>query len=244
MMVKMGIRAKILVVMAVMVGAVAWGTPGRAVMAQNLEKPAPAALSAKDKKFIPSPQDRADIAAIEGYLTRLSSFTAYFTQRNHDGSTEQGVFYCLRRPGQSGKMRIDYDKPSTITLISAHGMLIYIDRARDESSYIPLDSSLVGLFAEPAIHFGDKITITNVVRHGNVIDLSLREADNPDFGEAVLYFRRAAEGLTLAAWRIIDGGGNRTDVVLNRIEPTLPDRSDLFEYVPPQMRQKQGGRGG
>ena len=143
------------------------------------------------KNFTPTSQDRADIAAIEGYLTRLNSFTARFTQRNQDGGSQTGVLYCLRKPGVSGKMQIDYDKPSPITLITYQGMLLYLDRDRDESSYIPLDSSLIGLFAEPTIHFGEKIIVTGLVRHGDLLNLGLRSAENPDFGEAILYFRRA-----------------------------------------------------
>ena len=188
------------------------------------------------KYFTATSQDRSDIAAIEGYLTRLSSFTARFTQRNQDGGSQTGVFYCLRKPGISGKMRIDYDKPSPISLITYQGMLLYLDRDRDESSYIPLDSSLIGLFAEPVIHFGEKVIVTGLVRHGDLLNLGLRSAENPDFGEAILYFRRAANAVSLVAWRIVDGSGTRTDVVLNSMVEGLPNQSDLFTYVPPQMR--------
>lgn len=215
----------------VIVVILAWGifAPGQSqTWAQN-----------NTKNFTPTNQDRADIAAIEGYLTRLNSFTARFTQRNQDGGSQTGVFYCLRKPGVSGKMQIDYDKPSPITLITYQGMLLYLDRDRDESSYIPLDSSLIGLFAEPTIHFGEKIIVTGLVRHGDLLNLGLRSAENPDFGEAILYFRRAVtapNAVSLVAWRIVDGSGSRTDVVLNSMVDGLPNRPDLFTYVPPQMR--------
>ena len=206
----------------------AFALPGQAETPQN-----------NTKNFTATSQDRSDIAAIEGYLTRLTSFTARFTQRNQDGGSQTGVFYCQRKPGVSGKMRIDYDKPSPISLITYQGMLLYLDRDRDESSYIPLDSSLIGLFAEPVIHFGEKVIVTGLVRHGDLLNLGLRSAENPDFGEAILYFRRAAtapNAVSLVAWRIVDGSGTRTDVVLNSMVEGLPNQSDLFTYVPPQMR--------
>ncbi|MDI9349643.1 MAG: outer membrane lipoprotein carrier protein LolA [Candidatus Symbiobacter sp.] len=192
--------------------------------------------------FHPTPQDRAAIALIEGYLTRLTSFTARFTQLNQDGGKDTGVFYCLRQAGASGKLRIDYDKPNPISLITAHGMLVYIDRQRDEGTYIPLDSSLVGLFAEPVIHFGDKISVTSLGQRGDLITIGLSAADTPDFGEAMLSFRRlGGNDIALAGWQVLDGSGNRTEVAITSLVKGIPDTPNLFNYVPPQMRG-HGGR--
>ena len=186
-------------------------------------------------KFTPTALDISDIALVESYLTRLTNFTAKFTQRQNN-SVITGVFYFLRQPGDASKMRFDYDKPSNISLVTAHGMLIYIDRYNDEASYIPLDNSLIGLFVEEKIKFGDKITVTGVVRRGDQLEMALRQTDNEDFGEAVLQFRRNGNALSLAGWRVTDGDGTRTDVTLTFMVAGLPDTPNLFTYIPPQMR--------
>ena len=82
--------------------------------------PVPAAL--------PSATHAGDLARVEDYLNDLTTLKADFVQINPDGGTVTGELY-YQRPD---KMRLDYDPPSDILIISDGWTIVYYDRRGDQ----------------------------------------------------------------------------------------------------------------
>src|SRR5262245_26984965 len=83
-------------------------------------------------RFQPNPQDRADLARIETYLDGLRSLKARFLQVAPNGAIAQGEAW-LERPG---RMRFQYDPPSPLLLVAGHGLVVFHDKALNQTTNI------------------------------------------------------------------------------------------------------------
>ena len=86
------------------------------------------------------------------YINKFDDFSSNFIQS--DNSTiEEGVFYIKNK-----RIRLDYKKPSKITLIIAHNKAMYFNRDVNEVEYFNPENSIANLLYD---FFYDKSFIEN-----------------------------------------------------------------------------------
>ena len=175
-----------------------------------------------------TPEDRADVLRIEEYLNRIKTMQARFLQVSSDGDYSEGNLYFFK----PGKMRLEYDAPKQVLIVSDGVNLAYIDKELKQVSYFKLASTQASVLLKEVISFsaGDTI-ITAFERGPGVLRLTLIKADDPLEGNITLIF--SDRPLGLKKWVVTDAQGIVTNVSLlgPRFGATLDPK--LFDYRPP-----------
>jgi outer membrane lipoprotein-sorting protein len=184
-------------------------------------QPAPAAL--------PAVTHAGDIARIERYLNGLITLKADFVQINPDGATVTGELY-YQRPD---KMRLDYDPPSNILIISDGWWVIYYDRQLEQVSHLSIDSTPLGFLLSDEIRLSGDVTVTAVERSAGELNVTLVQTDEPNQGSIQLAF--AEDPLELRRWTLVDAQGQATRVVLEQPEAGVPLARELFRFRDPKF---------
>jgi outer membrane lipoprotein-sorting protein len=182
--------------------------------------PAPAALPTAPA---------ADLERIEAYLNDLSTLRSDFVQINPDGGRVTGQLY-YERPD---KMRLDYDPPSDILIISDGWQLIYYDRKLEQVSHLFIGSTPLGFLLSDDIRLSGDVTVTDVVRANGEVKVTLIQTDEPNQGSIQLAFTE--DPLELRRWTLLDAQGQTTYVVLDMLETGVPLDRGLFRFRNPQF---------
>jgi outer membrane lipoprotein-sorting protein len=199
-----------------------WRSAGLLVLAWILgSHPVPAAL--------PSATHAGDIARVEEYLNGLTTLKADFVQINPNGGTLTGELY-YQRPD---KMRLDYDPPSEILIISDGWWVIYYDRQLEQVSHLSIGSTPLGFLLSDEIRLSGDVTVTDVNRSAGELHVTLVQSDEPNQGSIQLSF--AENPLELRRWTVVDAQGLPTHVVLERPETGLPLERELFRFRNPRF---------
>ena len=176
-----------------------------------------------------SSADEQAVAEVEDYLNGFQTMHSRFIQIAPDGGHASGSIY-LKRPE---KMRVEYDPPVPILIVSTGIWLIYLDMELGQVTHLPVDSSPVAVLARENMTFGDEVEVVRVARADGVLRLTIM--DNRDFsadlGEITLVFSESP--LRLRKWTVLDAQGLVTTVTL--IDPRFNIALDpvLFKFVDP-----------
>jgi outer membrane lipoprotein-sorting protein len=175
-----------------------------------------------------SERDRAEVARIEAYLNSVRTMVSPFMQTASDGSVANGTMY-LQRPG---KLRIEYDPPSPIVIVSSGGQLLYFDKQLQQVTYVPTSSTPAGVLVQDPLKLSGELTVTKVEHGAGVIRLTVVHTSEPDAGQVTLVF--ADQPLQLKQWTVIDSRGVQTQVAL--LDPVLggPIDPKRFEVNDPR----------
>jgi outer membrane lipoprotein-sorting protein len=190
-----------------------------------LAAPLPPAVAAPPKPAALSDQDRADIGRVEAYMNQLRTATATFLQVADNGGVARGKFY-LSRPG---KMRFEYEPPTPILMVSTGGQVVYYDSLLKQTSYLPIDSTPLGLLLRDNLKFGSEVTITQLERGPGTIRLSLVQTKEPDLGALTLTF--TDKPLALKQWTVIDQQRQATTVTLMELQTDMKLDPKLFQFT-------------
>jgi outer membrane lipoprotein-sorting protein len=182
--------------------------------------PAPAALPSAHV---------ADLARIEAYLNDLGTLRSDFVQINPDGAKVTGELY-YQRPD---KMRLDYDPPSDILIISDGWWVIYYDRKLEQVSHLTKGSTPLGFLLSDRIRLSGEVTVTDVARENGELKVTLIQTDEPNQGSIQLAF--AEDPLELRRWTVRDAQGQATYVVLDALETGVPLDKELFRFRNPKF---------
>lgn len=173
------------------------------------------------------PGDAQTVAAVEAYLDGIRTLKARFTQQS-GRSVLRGDF-MLSRPG---KLRFQYDAPSRDFIVADGSYIRFWDDQMQEESRQGIGSSLADFLLRPRISLRGEVTVTDVARSGGMLSLTLVETAEPEEGALTLYLSESP--LELRSWRVMDGEGRRTEVVLADIRTGIALDSDLFYFRKPQ----------
>lgn len=180
-----------------------------------------------------SPETRALIGKLEAYLNSIKTLEARFTQANSDGALADGKIF-LSRPG---KMRLEYDPPNK-NLLVADGAFVHVwDDAAQATSSVPLGSSLADIILRKDVKLSGDLVVTAVVQHPALVELTLRQRENPDLGSITLEFEDRP--LQLRNWRVMDAQGLETRVALHDARMDGKLASSLFYYRDPGFGGKK-----
>lgn len=171
------------------------------------------------------------IAAAANYLNTLTTAKARFLLTAADGSQQIGTFY-LSRPG---RLRFEYDPPLK-DFVVADGLLIYFyDAQLGEQSNAPIGQTLADFLLRKTITLDGDVTVEKATRGGNLLQLTIRETDDPGAGSLLLGFTE--NPLQLKKWRVVDATGSTVEVELFQLQVGLDLDSDLFVYKDPKPKK-------
>jgi outer membrane lipoprotein-sorting protein len=186
-------------------------------------------------RFQPTPQDRADLARIETYLDTLRTLKAHFLQVAPNGALAEGTAW-LDRPG---RMRFQYDPPSPLLLVAGHGLVVFHDKALNQTSNIPLSQTPLGILLADHVRLEGDVTVTGMQRLPGQLQVSLVRSASPGDGTLTLIF--ADNPLTLRQWTVLDAQRQETRVTLYNVETGGRFDPKLFEFVDPRFFQPHSG---
>lgn len=177
-----------------------------------------------------SDSDRAEISQIEQYLDSIRTLEARFLQVSSNGTYSEGKLY-ISRPG---KLRIDYDPPVPVQIMTSGSWLVYYDRELDQLSHVPLDSTPAGLLVREKVGlFSDELMITAFERAAHTYRLTLARAKDPLEGSLTLVL--ADRPMQLKKWEITDPQGVTTTVSLLATRFGVEFADDLFKFRDPRI---------
>lgn len=168
--------------------------------------------------------DREVLAEIGAYLNGIHTLRARFAQPDpRGGGGEQTGTAWVERPG---RLRFEYDPPSQVTLVAAHGRVTFADRANGARSSLPLARTPLSILLADRIVLSGPVTVLDLRRGGGAVDLELRSTDHPGQGELTLHF--AAAPIALQGLVLVDGRGNVTRLDLSRVQTGIAVDPALF----------------
>ncbi len=174
--------------------------------------------------------DMPHLQRIERYLTGLTSIKSDFIQVAPSGDVTTGKFY-LQRPG---KLRMEYDPPTPILLVTNGSSLVYFDKELKQVTTIPLTGTLIGFLARKEVTFDSSVKIVNFTRKPGSLRVTLVEADHPRDGLLTLEFSDGP--LKLRNMVVTDAGGQITTVSLNNARYGEALDPGLFVFHDPRSK--------
>ncbi|HOO50974.1 MAG TPA: outer membrane lipoprotein carrier protein LolA [Alphaproteobacteria bacterium] len=175
-----------------------------------------------------------EVQKAEDYFARLNTVQARFVQTSADGRQQRGTFY-LDRPG---KLRFQYDAPNE-DFVVADGLFIYFyDSQLKQQSHAPISETLAYFLLRDKMKLTGDLTVTKIMRSGDLVQISLVQTDQKESGTLVLGFTEdKSKNLELKKWRIIDAMGNITETELFNIKKDVKfKQKGLFAYHDPERK--------
>jgi outer membrane lipoprotein-sorting protein len=173
-------------------------------------------------------RDLADVKRVEAYLNKLTTLRSRFLQVASNGSYGEGTIY-LRRPGQ---LRIDYDPPSPIRIITDGSYLVYLDLELEQTTHIGIDDTPAGILLAKKVSLGKDIRVMAVERRAGVLSLSLARREGLAEGGLTLVF--SDKPIILRKWIVTDQQGITTNFSLLGPRFGVDIAPKMFEYVAPK----------
>jgi outer membrane lipoprotein-sorting protein len=172
-----------------------------------------------------SSSDQAQVAQIEAYINRITTFKADFVQIAPNGATARGTMW-ISRPG---RLRVEYRPPVKLRIFATPQWLIVEDCKVKEPQYLPLRSTPAGILIQDRIALSGEFTVIGVKRENQWITVTIVETKSQEKGQMRLVFR--ANPLQLIGWTVIDQNGGPTQVSLESIQAEVPLDKSQFDYI-------------
>jgi outer membrane lipoprotein-sorting protein len=176
-----------------------------------------------------SSTQQAAVERVTDWMRGLKTLTATFVQIAPDGALTTGRLW-IQRPGQ---MRMQYDPPANILLVTTDWRLVFYDATSKQVNYIPVAQTPLGFLLSKNPDFGQEVLIRSVRTAGGEIAITAYRKDNEDQGSVELVF--AAKPVELRRWTVLDPGGAKTTVTLSDVQTNQKIDPDRFTWRDPQM---------
>lgn len=171
------------------------------------------------------------IKRVETYLNSIKSLRARFLQVSPTGEVARGTV-LISRPG---KLRIEYDPPSPVLILTQGSYLMLFDKDLQSPSYAPLDDSLAGFLVRPDIRLSGDVEVRELQGAKGVIRLSIVQTKSPEAGKLTLVFNDGP--LSLRQWVIVDAQGGETRVSLANPQFNIKIDPTKFEFRLPEEEE-------
>lgn len=188
------------------------------------------AAAARPRAADISREERAEINRIERYLNGMTTLQARFVQVSSNGQFAEGSLY-ISRPG---KLRIEYDPPVPVLIVTDGRFLIYYDKQLEQVSHIPLGSTPASILTRPNISLtGGDLILTGFESKGETLRVTVVQASDPYSGRVSLIFDK--DPLALSKWTVVDAQGIETDVSLRAAQVDVALDQNLFRFRDPRI---------
>jgi len=187
---------------------------------------------AQPLKLAPAKPLAADIspeellANINESLTNLKQFSAKFSQVSGNGQQTSGKLTVLR----PGRLRFDYNPPSTITIIADGNSVAVIDSKLNTQDVYAIGLTPLKFLLGGTINLARDFKVTEVVNEGDHI--TVYAEDSSTFGgTSRITLGFDAKSLLLKQWTVTDPQGYEVNVVLTNIDTR--HEQDTMQFVIP-----------
>ena len=162
-----------------------------------------------------TPQDETD-------LNGITTMKAKFQQYSEKGGIAFGTIY-LKRPGY---IRIEYEPPSPMLIVSDSVSLHYYDPELDQINRVPVSASPLWFLLKDNIELGGDVTVTAFQRSPAAFEISIRQTDDADEGKVILEL--GDRPLELRQWIVVDQKSEEVRVGLFEAQFGVELDSELF----------------
>lgn len=169
-----------------------------------------------------TPQDEVDLQRIQDYLNGITTMRAKFQQYSEKGGIAFGNIY-LKRPGF---IRIEYEPPSPMLIVSDSVSLHYYDPELDQINRVPVSASPLWFLLQDNIQLGGDVTVTAFTRAPAAFEISIRQTDDADEGKVILEL--GDRPLELRQWTVVDQKNEEVRVGLFDAQFGLELDQELF----------------
>ena len=170
--------------------------------------------------------DLDNISKIENFLNSITTLKSNFLQTASTGERSGGVLF-LDRPG---KMRVQYDEPSPILLVSDGSYVIYVEKNLEQISHFPIAQTPLRALIEKDVNLQAWYKIKDIKRGPGTLRLTLIMKDDLSLGSVQLLF--SERPMQLRQWTIRDQQGIEVRVSLMDMQRGARFDPNLFEVDP------------
>ena len=177
-----------------------------------------------------APTPKAVVERASAALNAITTLSADFTQVNPDGRRLTGTMY-LQRPG---KLRFEYDKPSTLEIVSDGSTVLVRDRKLTTSDLYPISQTPLKFLTAQRIDLAGQTTVTGVGTEPDGVRISLEDTSTLG-GTSKIALIFDGDLRDLKRWRVVDPQGYTTTVSLSGIErgKALDPKVFMLNYMRP-----------
>lgn len=165
--------------------------------------------------------DEAVLARAIDVIAGIDTLRARFAQTSPTGAVSAGTV-SMDRPG---RLRFQYDAPSTQDIVATGGLVYVHDTDLETTDSYPVGQTPLRFLLTDRVD-GEGVRLTSVTRMPGEVAIALQAADDELSGEVALVFAGTPDALTLDRWAVVDPQGGLTVVMLEEVETgiTLPRR--------------------
>lgn len=179
-------------------------------------------------------QQRADVIKAQKLLNNLGTVKSRFVQATSQGGFSKGQLWMAR----PGKLRIDYDSPVEVLIVSNGDTLMFKDEELDQFSYTSFDSTPAALLIGGNLNFfGPDLLLTDFDKDENGLRITVQRTDDPMDGSLTLMY--SPPPMKFTRWMVIDAQGIATTVSLLEPKYGVVLNPELFKVEQQSFRQRQ-----
>jgi outer membrane lipoprotein-sorting protein len=189
-----------------------------------ISNPFAALLGKSTTPGVLSPEQRAIVDRVNGYLSSVQVLTGNFVQVGPDGSRTKGDFY-ISKPG---KVRFEYDDPSPIELIADGSSVVVRDRRLATQDVYPLSQTPLRFLLADRVDL-TKDTHLVAVYADEVFATVVVEEKNGIVGTSRLMIMFSAKDMQLKQWTVTDPQGYDTTVAVYNLDTSKRPDPSMFK---------------
>jgi outer membrane lipoprotein-sorting protein len=171
-----------------------------------------------------TPEQRALIDRVNGYLSGVQVLSGRFVQVGPDGGRTQGDFF-ISKPG---KVRFEYDDPSPIELIADGTSVVVRDRRLATQDVYPLSQTPLRFLLADHVDLM-KDTHLLAVYADDVFITAVLEEKNGIVGTSRLMIMFDAKDMQLKQWTVTDPQGYDTTVAVYNLDSARRPDPNMFK---------------
>ena len=169
-------------------------------------------------------KQQALASKVSAYLSSIQTLTGNFVQVGPDGSRSTGDFY-IQKPG---KVRFQYDPPSTIAVVSDGTTMVVRDRRLGTQDVYPLSQTPLRFLLSDRIDLMRDTDLVSVSADDMYVSVLIEEKQ-PLIGTSRLMLMLGAKDNQLKQWTVTDPQGYDTTVAVSNLSTTKKIDPDLFK---------------
>jgi outer membrane lipoprotein-sorting protein len=169
-------------------------------------------------------KQRALASKVSAYLSSIQTMTGNFVQVGPDGSRTTGDFY-IQKPG---KVRFQYNPPSTIAVVSDGTTMVVRDRKLATQDVYPLSQTPLRFLLSDRIDLMRDTNLVNVSADDTYVSVTIEEKQ-PLIGTSRLMLMLGAKDNQLKQWTVTDPQGYDTTVAVSNLDTSKKIDPNLFK---------------
>ena len=173
--------------------------------------------------FALTAEEKGALDAISERFATIKTMNGEFVQFGPDGSRTEGKFYIAR----PGKVRFQYDKPSTISVIADGKSVLVHDQKLQTYDIWPLSKTPLKYLLDDSIDLATFDRVKGVTLEPDLVQVLIVDESKFGGGKLTLLFDRRTN--ELRQWTVTDDQGLDTSVALYNVESGNQLAGKLFK---------------